>query len=69
LSSLCPPSSLEDDDTVELDVVELEVVELCVLVAPQRINDATPVNPILRMLMVAVRLAARFLPFVLMSTM
>lgn len=52
------------------DVDELLVFdEVAVDVAPQRISDATPVMPMLRMLMVAVRFLASFLPLVRMSTM
>jgi len=50
---------------VEFDELDVAVWEP---LAPHRISDATPVMPILRMLTVAVRLAASFLPCVLMST-
>ena len=60
---LALPSSVVEDEMSELDVVEF-LVE----VAPHRINDATPVIPMLRMLTVAVRFVASFLPCVLMST-
>ena len=63
-------SELDDDDDESSALDELlEVDEVEAEVAPQRISDATPVIPMLRMLMVAVRLVASFLPLVRMSTM
>jgi hypothetical protein len=61
---------VDDDELSVLDelVEPVEVDEVEADVAPQRISDAMPVMPMLRMLTVAVRFVASFLPFVLMST-